>query len=56
VIGRHRYLKSPYNLSETPCQVNRDAPLLGQHNEDIYCGELGYSAEQLNKFKSQGII
>lgn len=56
IIGRHRYLKSPYSLSETPCQVVRDAPLLGQHNEDIYCGELGYAKEQLKKFKSEGII
>jgi crotonobetainyl-CoA:carnitine CoA-transferase CaiB-like acyl-CoA transferase len=56
VIGKHRYLKSPYNLSETPCKIVRDAPLLGQHNEDVYCGELGYSKEQLDGFKSQGII
>jgi CoA:oxalate CoA-transferase len=56
VIGRHGYLKSPFSLSEASCGIFRDAPLLGQDNEDIYCGELGYSKTQLNKLKSQGII
>jgi len=56
VIGQHRYLGSPYRLSETPCQINRPAPLLGQHNEEIYCGELGFSDKELAQFKAEGVI
>jgi crotonobetainyl-CoA:carnitine CoA-transferase CaiB-like acyl-CoA transferase len=56
VIGRHLYLGPPYKLSETPCQIRRPAPLLGQHNREVYCEELGYPDEELAKFKAEGII
>ena len=56
VIGKHRCLKPPYILSETPCQLRRSAPLLSQHNEEIYCGELGYTIEEIARFKTEGVI
>ncbi len=56
LVGKHKYLKPPYWLSETPCHISRDATLLGQYNREIYCGELGYSEDELAAFKSQGII
>ncbi|MBI5967692.1 MAG: CoA transferase [Deltaproteobacteria bacterium] len=31
-------------------------PLLGEHNEEILCGRLGYSKEELKKFQEKGII
>jgi len=46
----------PYKFSNTPSKVKRAAPLLGQHNEAIYCGWLGYSKEELVKLKESGII
>lgn len=55
-IGRHAYLGFPYHLSQTPCQVKRPAPLLGQHNKEIYGGELGYTDEELARLKAEGII
>ncbi|MEE8413171.1 MAG: CoA transferase [Dehalococcoidales bacterium] len=56
VIGQHTYLRPPYRLSKTPCSINRPAPLLGQHNRDVYCDELGYSSDELSKLKAGGII
>ena len=35
-IGNHRYPGAPYRLSETPWKVSRPAPLLGQHQNDIF--------------------
>jgi hypothetical protein len=32
------------------------APLLGEHNEEIYCGRLGYTKEDLVKFRQTGVI
>ena len=31
-------------------------PLLGEHNEEILCGRLGYSKEELKKLQEKGII
>ncbi len=56
VLGRHSYLGPSYSLSETPCRIERPAPILGQHNSEIYSGELEYRAEDLVRFKAKGII
>lgn len=52
VVGKARYPGAPYKLSRTP-YVLRRAPLLGEHNEQIYAGELGYSLSELSQ---RGII
>ncbi|MBI4764611.1 MAG: CoA transferase [Deltaproteobacteria bacterium] len=46
---------APFKMSETPWQVIKPAPLLGQHNEEIL-GNLGYNKEDLVKLQQQGII
>ncbi|MEK7354702.1 MAG: CoA transferase [Chloroflexota bacterium] len=56
VLGPYSYLSPPYRLSQTPCTINRPAPLLGQHNKEVYSGELGYTDKELAKLKSEGII
>lgn len=45
----------PFKMGETPGQIKR-APLLGEHNEDIYCEHLGYSREELVRLREQDII
>lgn len=47
---------APFIMSETPWQVRRPAPLLGQHNEEVYCGRLGYSKEELGALARIGAI
>lgn len=42
--------------SATPISLYRRAPLIGEHNEEIYCGELGFSREQLVEFRQANII
>ncbi|OGO22188.1 MAG: hypothetical protein A2Z28_01270 [Chloroflexi bacterium RBG_16_51_9] len=56
VIGRHSYFSPPYRLSKTPCRIRRSAPLLGEHNREVYYGELGHTDKELAKLKSAGII
>jgi len=47
---------SVFKLSETPGEIKLPAPLLGQHNEEVYCGLLGYSKQQLASLAEEGII
>jgi crotonobetainyl-CoA:carnitine CoA-transferase CaiB-like acyl-CoA transferase len=32
------------------------APLLGQHNEEIFCGRLGMTRARLDELKRKGVI
>ena len=43
-------------FSKTPGSVDFLGPTMGEHNNEIYCGELGYSKEKLKQLKDAGII
>lgn len=43
-------------FSETPLRVRCSAPLIGEHNQDIYEGELGITADEQLKLKEAGVI
>jgi len=45
----------PFVMSQTPGKIGR-APLLGEHNAEIYCGELGYSREDLVRLRGLNTI
>ncbi|MEE8374214.1 MAG: CoA transferase [Dehalococcoidia bacterium] len=53
--GKLKYPGEPARMSETAWQTSR-APLLGEHNEEIYQGELGYSSRELTQLRSSGVI
>ena len=36
--------------------LRRQPPLIGQHNDEIYQGELGLTAEEVASLQSEGII
>ena len=42
--------------SETPPKVTRRAPLIGEHNQEIYEKELGISKGKIRTLKQDGII
>jgi len=54
--GTYLYPTAPYQFSETPWALRRPAPLLGEHNEDILCGRLGLSKQDLVQLARAGII
>ena len=53
--GPLEYTGAPFQLSETPTTLNR-APLLGEHNVDVYCGLLGYAARELAALGRAGAV
>ncbi|MDZ4380492.1 MAG: CoA transferase [Parvibaculum sp.] len=48
-------METPLRLSRTPATVRERAPLLGEHT-DIILRELGYTADEISAFRSDGII
>lgn len=56
VVGKALYPGPPYKCTETPCSMRRSAPCLGEHNEEIYCKELGFSKEDLTALRWAGVL
>jgi CoA:oxalate CoA-transferase len=54
--GKLMYPGLPYHFSETAPRDNHGAPLLGQHNEEVYCKRLGYTKQDLVKLREAGDI
>ena len=54
--GTLTYPGQPINMTDGGFQINRPAPLLGQHNEEILCGMLGYSKEDLIRLQQMNAI
>ena len=51
-----KYPGFPYKFSETPCKVRRRAPLIGEHNTEIYHNEMGLSKEAIITLKGANVI
>ena len=56
VAGEANYPGMGPKLSGMRYEVERPAPLLGQHNREIYCGELGRSAGDLAQLRALGAV
>lgn len=54
VMGKMKYPGAPAKLSGSPWQAGR-APLLGEHNEEVF-GRIGYGEEKLLELKKEGVI
>ncbi|MBW1710023.1 MAG: CoA transferase [Deltaproteobacteria bacterium] len=53
--GMRPYAGPPFKMSETPTEYER-APLLGEHNDEIYLGRLGLSRDELEKLRENGVV
>ncbi|MFC2035146.1 CaiB/BaiF CoA transferase family protein [Chloroflexota bacterium] len=56
IAGRIKYPGAPYIFSRTPLKLERPAPLLGEHNEFIYCDRLGYNTQELAEMTRSGVL
>ncbi|MBI4311498.1 MAG: CoA transferase [Chloroflexi bacterium] len=55
MTGKVTYPGRPFVMEKTPWVVLRPAPLLGQHNAEVY-SELGYSAQDMVALRQDHII
>jgi benzylsuccinate CoA-transferase BbsE subunit len=53
---RFLYPGAPYSASDTPWRISRRAPLLGEHNGEVFGSELGFSRAQLTIMTEAGVI
>lgn len=50
------YAGAPYKMAGLSWGISRRAPLIGEHNEEIYIGELGFSEKDMRLLKEAGVI
>jgi benzylsuccinate CoA-transferase BbsE subunit len=43
-------------MTESPMEIKRRAPLIGEHNREIYIHELGLTQKQFAEFRKKGVI
>jgi formyl-CoA transferase len=55
VAGTFAMPGCPVRLEDSPVELQA-APLLGQHNEEVYSALLGYSAADVQQLKERGVV
>ena len=55
IAGEHIQPGAPFRLSEVEWGAVR-ASLLGEHNEELYCEELGLSKRDLSRLRAAGVV
>ena len=55
-VGTLSYTGAPFKMSDGGYQQRHPAPLLGEHNREIYQELLGYTGEELTLLSRQGVI
>jgi benzylsuccinate CoA-transferase BbsE subunit len=50
------YPRPCVSFSEASCDIRRRAPLIGEHNEEVYVGELGLSKDDLARLREKRVI
>lgn len=54
--GKITLTNNHIKFTNNKTSIRNPSPLLGQHNEDILIGELGYTEEQIAQFKELGVL
>lgn len=55
-IGRRRHAGIPWTMSRTPCRIRAAAPVLGADTDSILGTLLGFSKEQIDQLRADGVI
>ena len=55
-LGKVRVMASPFRMSGSPARPPGPAPLLGQHNEDVWQQRVGLPAGDVARLRQQGML
>jgi benzylsuccinate CoA-transferase BbsF subunit len=55
-IGAMEVYAHPIKLSGTPGEVTGTAPMLGEHNDQVFRELLGLAAEEIERLRAEGVI
>jgi benzylsuccinate CoA-transferase BbsF subunit len=55
-VGVRQHAGVPWVFSDTPCQVRRPAPCLGQDTDEVMQRVLGYSAEEIAGLREREVL
>jgi crotonobetainyl-CoA:carnitine CoA-transferase CaiB-like acyl-CoA transferase len=55
VSGKIKQLGFPVKLSLTPAKYKKGAPLLGEHNGEVF-GSIGLDPDHLETLRAEGVI
>ncbi len=53
--GDYRYIRDPVIYSDSPTELRRHAPRLGEHSAELL-GELGYDTEKISALVADGVV
>ncbi len=56
VMGPSPYEGLQHRMSRTPGDLRSAAPVLGQHNDEVFSGMLGLSAAEIEQLKKENVI
>ena len=56
VLGENWVISPPWRFSETPAEIKRHGPLLGEHNEEVFQGLLGMSGKEMERLKAAEVV
>jgi crotonobetainyl-CoA:carnitine CoA-transferase CaiB-like acyl-CoA transferase len=55
-MGPSPYEGLSHRMSQTPGDLRRPAPILGEHNDEVFRGMLGMSADEIEQLKKENVI
>jgi crotonobetainyl-CoA:carnitine CoA-transferase CaiB-like acyl-CoA transferase len=55
VVGKFPHIGAAFSMTDTPLRVER-APLLGEHNIEVFCNRLGCTRDEVAALRGQGVV